>query len=122
MPGAEWSLLKEGEKLQVIGKARDTGWYRCMALREYKVRLDLAPFSFMRQSMLNSSTSGNSKRQSGITPEMIEEEYSDRKSLSIDPLTEVRTYMYIEVHVMSPHRGHMSYVMSSHEVIGHVSS
>ena len=95
MPGAEWSLLKEGEKLQVIGKARDTGWYRCMALREYKVRLDLAPFSFMRQSMLNSSTSGNSKRQSGITPEMIEEEYSDRKSLSIDPLTEVRTYMYI---------------------------
>lgn len=91
VPGAEWSLIKKGEIVQVIGKAKDTGWYRCMALRESKVELDRAPFSFMIKSMIDKPK----VEVSGITPEMVEEQYSKRDqdekhfSLSSDVLAEV---------------------------------
>lgn len=91
VPGAEWSLVKKGETVQIIGKTRDTGWYRCMALRDSKVKLDNAPFSFLSKSMAIKT-----RRQSGITPEMIEEEYSQDLSLSSNTLE--------EVHIISSNR------------------
>ena len=107
VPGAEWSLLKKGETVQVIGKARENGWYRCMAHHEAEVKLDRSPFPFMIKSMLQSSSMerggslaggrgssgiggvggrGKGNRISGITPEMIEEEYTQRDSLGVDQL------------------------------------
>ena len=93
VPGAEWSLLKKGEVVQIIGKAKETGWYRCMALREAKIELDKSTFPFLVRSMINlQSSSKKNSLVSGITPEMIEEEYSMRdlsESLSSDTYTEV---------------------------------
>lgn len=91
VPGAEWSLVKKGEVVQIIGQARDTGWYRCMALRDSKVKLDNAPFSFLSKSL---ASSNKSKRQSGITPEMIEEDYAKNKSPSTYSLAEVCIYVW----------------------------
>lgn len=82
VPGAEWSLIKKGETVQIIGKAKDNGWYRCMALRESQVKLDRAPFQFMIRSIISQPTLGVDMMgagQSGITPEMIEEEYTQRE-------------------------------------------
>lgn len=80
VPGAEWSLIKKGEVVQILGKAKDNGWYRCMALRDSKVKLDRTPFSFMIRSMISQPASGQKGEGqqegaglSGITPEMIEE-------------------------------------------------
>ncbi len=84
VPGAVWSVLRKGERVQIIGRAKDTGWYRCMALRDSNVKLDKAPFAFLKSI---------SKRQSGITPELIEEEYSWRSSSDIDPLLKVTLYL-----------------------------
>lgn len=80
VPGAAWSLIKKGETVQIIGKAKNNTWFRCMALRESKVELDKTPFSFMIKSMINkpSRKASRSKELSGITPEMIEEEYAQR--------------------------------------------
>ena len=80
VPGAAWSLIKKGETVQVIGKAKNNTWYRCMALRESKVELDRTPFSFMIKSIFSkpSGVNSKSKEPSGITPEMIEEEYAKR--------------------------------------------
>ena len=47
VPGASWSLLKKGEKVQVLGKAQETGWYRCMALRQAEIKLDHSAFSVL---------------------------------------------------------------------------
>ncbi len=84
--------MKKGERVEIIGQAKQTGWYRCMALREAKIELDRAPLSFMIRSMINMQSSGGGK-SSGITPEMIEEEYSQREtpslSLSSDANAEV---------------------------------
>lgn len=100
VPGATWSLIKKGETVQVIGKAKNNTWYRCMALRESKVELDKAPFSFMIKSIVNkpSQRHSKSKEPSGITPEMIEEEYSQRdldEAFVADDLVEVNTYVQI---------------------------
>ena len=100
VPGAKWSLLKKGEVVQIIGRARDTGWYRCMALRDSKIKLDNAPFSFLTRSMASSTSSTSSKRQSGITPEMIEEEYSNRGEAHLsgfEPLIEVSTLVQLSI-------------------------
>ncbi len=98
VPGAAWSLIKKGETVQIIGKARNNTWYRCMALRESKVELDKAPFSFMVKSIINkpAQKQSKSKEPSGITPEMIEEEYSRRdldEAFGADTtFVEVRTF------------------------------
>ena len=40
IPGAEWSLLKKGDTVKVLGKAGTDGrWYRCMALRDTDVKI-----------------------------------------------------------------------------------
>ena len=40
IPGAEWSLLKKGDTIKVLGKAGADGrWYRCMALRDTDVKV-----------------------------------------------------------------------------------
>ena len=82
VPGAEWSLIKKGETVQIIGKTRDNSWYRCMALRDSKVKLDRTPFSFMIRSIVNPPTPGGGaglgEGQAGITPEMIDAEYAQR--------------------------------------------
>ena len=40
IPGAEWSLLKKGDTVKVLGKAgMDGRWYRCMALRDTDVKI-----------------------------------------------------------------------------------
>ena len=40
IPGAEWSLLKKGDTVKVLGKAGSDGrWYRCMALRDTDVKV-----------------------------------------------------------------------------------
>lgn len=100
VPGATWSLIKKGETVQVIGKAKNNTWYRCMAMRESKVQLDKAPFSFMIKSIINkpSQRHSKSKEPSGITPEMIEEEYAqrdlDEAFLSDTSLIEVKYIMH----------------------------
>ncbi len=47
VPGANWSLLKKGEKVQILGKAQETGWYRCMASRQAQIRLEHSAFSVL---------------------------------------------------------------------------
>ena len=40
IPGAEWSLLKKGDTVKVLGKAGADGrWYRCMAHRDTDVKI-----------------------------------------------------------------------------------
>ena len=97
VPGAEWSLVKKGETVQIIGKARETGWYRCMALRDSRIKLDNGPFSFLSKSlaMTSAGISTKSKRMSGITPEMIEEEYSRSED---NTLEEVRSFQTRSIH------------------------
>ena len=47
VPGASWSLLEKGEKVLVLGKAQETGWYRCIALRHAHIKLDHSAFSVL---------------------------------------------------------------------------
>ena len=49
VPGANWSLLKKGEVVYVLGQAQETGWYRCMALRQAQIKLDHSIFSTVNQ-------------------------------------------------------------------------
>ncbi len=42
VPGAEWSRLREGESVCVLGRLPN-GWYRCMALRRADCRLGTDP-------------------------------------------------------------------------------
>ena len=49
VPGAGWSLLRKGELVKVLGRAHETGWYRCMALRKAQIQLDNSAFSFLDQ-------------------------------------------------------------------------
>lgn len=42
LPGVEWTLLKEGEAVEVIGRLNN-GWYRCKAQRDAKFYLDAIP-------------------------------------------------------------------------------
>ena len=40
IPGAEWSLLKKGDTVKVLGKAGTDGrWYRCMVLHDTDVKI-----------------------------------------------------------------------------------
>ena len=40
IPGAEWSLLKKGDTVKVLGKAGADGcWYRCMALQDTDIKI-----------------------------------------------------------------------------------
>ena len=40
VPGAEWSLLKKGTIVKVLGKARTDGrWYRCMVHHDVDVKI-----------------------------------------------------------------------------------
>ena len=42
LPGVEWTVLKEGETVEVIGRLSN-GWYRCKAQRDAKFHLDTIP-------------------------------------------------------------------------------
>ena len=39
VPGAEWSLVREGQSVSVLGRLAN-GWYRCVALREAECQLE----------------------------------------------------------------------------------
>ena len=40
VPGADWSLLKKGTVVKVLGKTRTDGrWYRCMVHRDVDVKI-----------------------------------------------------------------------------------
>ena len=39
VPGAEWSVVKKGESMSVLGRLPN-GWYRCAALREAECHLE----------------------------------------------------------------------------------
>ena len=42
LPGVEWTVLKEGETVEVIGRLSN-GWYRCKAQRDARFYLDTIP-------------------------------------------------------------------------------
>ena len=42
LPGVEWTVLKEGETVEVTGRLSN-GWYRCKAQRDARFRLDNIP-------------------------------------------------------------------------------
>ena len=44
LPGAEWSLMKKGEMVEVLGRLPN-GWYRCRAMRSASMELDTLPSS-----------------------------------------------------------------------------
>lgn len=85
IPGADWSLLKKGDTVKVLGKAGGDGrWYRCMAQRrEINVKipdLSLPPASIVNDLLpgaiigKGSTTNSSSRIQPQVT---VEEESLD---------------------------------------------
>lgn len=42
LPGAEWSLIKKGDHVDVLGRLPN-GWYRCRALKDVTYEFDNIP-------------------------------------------------------------------------------
>ena len=52
LPGAEWSLVKKGEQVDVLGRLPN-GWYRCRALRDVTYKLEKIPSTVEEMNALN---------------------------------------------------------------------
>lgn len=50
LPGADWSLMKKGETVEVLGRLPN-GWYRCRAMRSITMDLKPLPSSLSADSM-----------------------------------------------------------------------
>ena len=44
IPGVEWSLLKKGDHVEVLGRLPN-GWCRCRAMRDATYEMDVLPSS-----------------------------------------------------------------------------
>ena len=90
IPGADWSLLKKGDSVKVLGRAGgdDGRWYRCMVHRHVDVKipdLSLPPPAIVNAllpgpiiSQGNENGSGVALQGSGLREEgMVEESLSE---------------------------------------------
>ena len=80
IPGADWSLLKKGDTVRILGMAgSDRRWYRCMAHREVDVKipdLSLPPASIVNDLLPGTIIGNGNKISSGVQPQVTVEEES----------------------------------------------
>ena len=82
IPGADWSLLKKGSTVRILGRAGSDGrWYRCMVQREVDVKipdLSLPPASIVNDLLPGTIIGNGRNRSSGVQPHVtVEEESQD---------------------------------------------
>lgn len=82
VPGAEWSLLKKGDTVRVLGKARMDGrWYRCMAHRDTDIKIP--DLSLPPPAVVNALLPGTiiSQGNNGVAPSQLQQEVMVEESL-----------------------------------------
>ena len=78
IPGAEWTLLKKGDTVKVLGKAGADGrWFRCMALRDTDVKipdLSLPPPSIVNAllpgTIIGQEEKGTTSSRGGLSSQL----------------------------------------------------
>ena len=98
IPGAEWSLIKKGDTVKVLGKAGTDGrWYRCMAQCNVNVEvpgLSLPPPSIVNAllpgKIIGQTGSDTMSRSSQLQHETVMEEPSEETAEKEDG-----TYIYM---------------------------